>query len=410
LSWSDVAIIGAGPYGLSLAAHLSAAGVPHRIFGEPMRAWKQMPREMFLKSLGFATSLSVPAPDTDFPAWLKERGKETFEPISYADFADYGCWVQQKFVPNCEQVDVKHLARENGGFSLQLESGEVLQARQVVVAVGLGPFQQMPAVFAGLPRSLVSHTFGHADFAQFSGKEVAVIGCGQSALEAAARICEQGGKATIIVRKPGIHFHDRMPRERSLLERIRNPLSVLGPGRKNWVFEKLPWALYYLPDDRRVRLAMKYLGPVGSWWLRPRVEGKVPVVGNTNVMSATPVDGRISLKLRDDAGKETDRVFDHVISGTGFIHDLDKLTFIDGGLRSSLERVRTAPRLSTRFESSVKGLYFIGPFSAYSFGPLFRFVCGTYYAAPHAARAIIARRDSLAAEESRAGVPATSGP
>jgi thioredoxin reductase len=390
----EVAIIGAGPYGLSLAAHLNAKGVPNRIFGEPMRSWKLMPKGMFLKSLGFATSLSVPEAGMDFPSWLKERGRESFDPIGYADFAEYGEWVQKKYVPNVEPVDVTRLARNGGnGFSLTLANGETLTARQVVVAVGLGPFQRMPKEFEGLPRSLVSHTFGHDDFAEFAGKEVAVIGVGQSALEAAAMLREQGGKPLIIARGPGIFFHDRMKANRSILERLRNPLSVLGPGRKNWVFEKLPWALYFIPDDRRVKLAMSYLGPVGSWWLRPRVEGKVPVLANTEIVSATDAgNGQVALKLRDKStGRETERKFAHVISGTGFVHELDKLTFIDGALRSSLVRVKTAPRLTTNFESSVPNLYFIGPFSAYSFGPLFRFVCGVYYTAPHVAKRLVAQ-------------------
>src|SRR3954470_8301333 len=162
---TEIAIIGAGPYGISLAAHLNAKGVPNRIFGEPMKSWKVMPREMYLKSLGFATSLSVPERGMDFPTWLKQRGKESFEPISYADFAEYGEWIQQKYVPNIEKVDVARLARSGSGFSLTLENGETLTARQVVVAVGLGPFQRMPEPFKGVPQSLVSHTFGHFDFA-----------------------------------------------------------------------------------------------------------------------------------------------------------------------------------------------------------------------------------------------------
>ena len=57
----DVAIIGAGPYGLSLAAHLSAAGLSYRHFGVPMRLWRgAMPKGMYLKSQGFASNLSDP--------------------------------------------------------------------------------------------------------------------------------------------------------------------------------------------------------------------------------------------------------------------------------------------------------------------------------------------------------------
>ncbi len=57
-----VAIIGAGPYGLSIAAHLRSLGVDYRIFGRPLDTWRrQMPAGMMLKSDGFASNLSAPA-------------------------------------------------------------------------------------------------------------------------------------------------------------------------------------------------------------------------------------------------------------------------------------------------------------------------------------------------------------
>ncbi len=58
---TQVAIIGAGPYGLSLAAHLRARGIDFRIFGTPLNSWRtQMPKGMFLKSEGFASNLYDP--------------------------------------------------------------------------------------------------------------------------------------------------------------------------------------------------------------------------------------------------------------------------------------------------------------------------------------------------------------
>ena len=48
---TEVAIIGAGPYGLSLAAHLQGAAIPFRIFGSPMDSWRKlMPKGMLPKS------------------------------------------------------------------------------------------------------------------------------------------------------------------------------------------------------------------------------------------------------------------------------------------------------------------------------------------------------------------------
>jgi cation diffusion facilitator CzcD-associated flavoprotein CzcO len=54
---ADVAIVGAGPYGLSIAAHLHDRGIRYRIIGSPMQFWvSHMPDGMQLKSEGFAIS------------------------------------------------------------------------------------------------------------------------------------------------------------------------------------------------------------------------------------------------------------------------------------------------------------------------------------------------------------------
>jgi cation diffusion facilitator CzcD-associated flavoprotein CzcO len=53
-----VIIVGAGPYVLSIAAHLRARGIQFRIFGKPMETWRRhMPTGMLLKSEGFASDL-----------------------------------------------------------------------------------------------------------------------------------------------------------------------------------------------------------------------------------------------------------------------------------------------------------------------------------------------------------------
>src|ERR1700732_2144942 len=98
----DVVIVGAGPYGLSLATHLSGRGVERRIFGFPMRTWRQMPPGMYLKSFGFATSIPTPYRHYTLPEYCRTRGLEDFEPILFSTFADYGEWFQQQLVPDVE--------------------------------------------------------------------------------------------------------------------------------------------------------------------------------------------------------------------------------------------------------------------------------------------------------------------
>src|SRR5580692_10517041 len=117
-------IIGAGPYGLSIASHLSHRGVDRRIFGVPMRTWREMPPGMNLKSFGFATSIPTPQRHYTFPEYCRARGLEDFEPIEYATFAQYGEWFQEQLVPDVERTHVTAVARVGDGFEVSLETGE----------------------------------------------------------------------------------------------------------------------------------------------------------------------------------------------------------------------------------------------------------------------------------------------
>jgi cation diffusion facilitator CzcD-associated flavoprotein CzcO len=380
----DVVIVGAGPYGLSIASHLRATEARFRIFGQPMRFWREMPAQMFLKSLGFATTISNPE-RLRFDAWCRERGLEDREPCGISAFCEYGMWVQKQLVPEVEPVDVTHIARAGAAFRVALASGEAVEARQVVVAVGLRYFQRMPRALAALPQALASHTAQHPAYGEFAGKAVCVVGAGQSALEAAVLLSEAGANVRLLVRGAGPVFHGRTARKRSLLRRVKAPLTVLGEGRLNWVLQHFPLAPFFLPDDVRVRFARKHLGPAGSWWLRPRFEGKIPVHARCEIVDARPAGSGVVLRVVED-GAEREISADHVVCGTGYEVDVDRLPFLDADLRGRIDRIERAPRLDRHFQSSVPGLYFVGVSSMFSFGPLFRFVAGTAYAAPTVAR------------------------
>lgn len=66
-------IIGAGPYGLSISAHLKARGIPTLVLGEPMELWKKMPDGLCLKSVWSASSLSDPAGSYSIDRYIEEK-------------------------------------------------------------------------------------------------------------------------------------------------------------------------------------------------------------------------------------------------------------------------------------------------------------------------------------------------
>jgi FAD-dependent urate hydroxylase len=378
----QVAIVGAGPYGLSLSAHLAARGVEHRIFGRPMEFWDRIADagdERYLKSYCFGTNISAPKCGNSFADFSRPRGLETFEPCSMAQFAAYGHWFQKKNVPWAQPLEVERVARIANGFDVTVAGGERFEAAQVVVATGLAGFAYVPPEMANLPPSFYSHTSEIKSFSAFAGLDVAVVGAGQSALEAAALLYEVGARPQLLVREDSVLWQTRVPLKRSFWRKLRSPISGLGTGPKAWILTNFPGVLHRLPAAWRADFVKRHLPAEGAWWLRDRVEGKVPIQFGVTVVGARESAGRVALELRHGDRIRSQLVVDHVVAGSGYHIDVERLQFIDPKLRRGIERLERAPRLNASFESSTPGLYFIGPTSAMSFGPLFRFVVGAEY-------------------------------
>ncbi|MBV9559050.1 MAG: NAD(P)-binding domain-containing protein [Bradyrhizobium sp.] len=378
----SVAIVGAGPYGLSLAAHLAARNIEHRIFGQPMQFWSGIAEaggERYLKSYCFGTNLSAPMPGFAFADYNRPRGLETFEPCSMENFTAYGRWFQQNLVPSVERVEVERIERQTGAFVLRLADGGRCDAERVVIATGLSLFASLPPLLASLPSALVAHTSEISSFAAYSGRDVAVVGAGQSALEAAALLHEVGARPQLLVREDELLWQTRVSRERSLWRRVRSPIAGLGTGPKAWTLTHFPGAMHNVPDAWRTRFTKSHLPAEGAWWLRDRVERKVPAHLGAAVVEAGETGSRVALKVRLATGGTRQLVVDHVVAGTGYNLDVERLSFIEKRLRDAIVRLERSPRLNASFETSVPGLHFIGPSSAMSFGPLFRFVVGAEY-------------------------------
>jgi cation diffusion facilitator CzcD-associated flavoprotein CzcO len=382
---TPVAIIGAGPYGLSIAAHLAERGIENRIFGQPMSFWSNIAAagsRRYLKSYCFGTNLSAPGAGYSFADYNEPRGLETFEPCSIGNFADYGQWFQQHNVPWCESIDVRHIAPERSGFRLTLANGEQVLASQVVLATGLTGFANVPDVLAALPPKLCSHTSEVMSFSAYAGLDVAVVGAGQSALEAAALLHEAGARPQVLIREDQVYWHQRVMRERSLWRRLRSPITGLGTGPKAWALTRFPGAMHRVPENLRTRFVRSHLSAEGAWWLRERVEGIVPMRLSNTVIGARECDGRVELQLRATlSGRVEALKVDRVIAGSGYLVDVDRMTVLDGSLRAGIRRIGQTPRLDSTFQTTVPALRIVGPATAMSFGPLFRFVVGAEFTA-----------------------------
>jgi FAD-dependent urate hydroxylase len=392
-------VIGAGPYGLSVAAHLKERGVPTRVVGDAMSAWREnMPRGMFLKSEPEASSLSSPRPGSTLRDYLREIGRKPLgldEPVPIDLFVDYGLWFQQRCVPELENEHVTSLRRVGSAFELTFASGETLQASSVVVASGHVSYAHVPAELLRVaegsptPNGLVSHSSQHRDFDAFVGRRVAVVGAGQSALESAALLHEAGAHVTALVRRNELAWNqqpDTTPV--SGPRRLLAPRSGLGRGWRLFVFGRAPAMIRYLPDAKRLELLTGVLGPAGAWWLRDRVDGAVDVQLGCKIASVAAARDATRLSLDSESSGSKSLEVDHVLAATGYRVDLDVLPFLDPGLGAAVDKISGAPRLDASFESSVPGLYFTGLASAATFGPAMRFVHGTRFAARRISAAI----------------------
>ena len=386
----DVAIVGAGPYGLSLAAHLRAAGVNYRHFGKPMRLWRgAMPQGMFLKSQGFASNLSDPGGTHTLEAFCEATGHPYASyglPVPLENFINYGQWFQSELDLKVEEVLVTGTVQRADGFILT-SGDEQLLARRVVVAIGVEHFAYVPEPLRDLPAGLCTHSSAHTDLAAFHGKEIVVVGAGQSALESAALLHENGAIVQVLVRRQEVAWNgEPLPLNRPLLQRLREPEAGLGSGWATWFYSNHPDLFRQLPRNTRAYRARTALGPAGACWLRPRVEGQFPVMVSHAVTWAKPQDGRVRLGVTTPSGASRELEADHVIAATGYRIDLGQLQFLPDAIRFRLRTVAGSPAVRRHYQSSVAGLYFVGPVVAPTFGPAMRFVFGSGHASPVVAR------------------------
>jgi hypothetical protein len=390
---THVAVIGAGPYGLSIASHLRAKHVSCRVFGVPMLMWRQhMPQGMVLKSDAFASNLS--APGNEFPLErFFEENRQPYTPVGLRTPLEtliaYGLEFQRRHVGRVEESQVVSVSRSGRQFQIDLDTGEQFKVDKVVVASGLMAFRNCPISLSNLPDDSWSHVSAHRDLTPFVGKRVIVMGAGQSALETAALLREKGADVTIVARRP-VHWYDPAQEvvKTDLWSRVRRPNFGLGPGWRMWFWSEAPAAFRHLSP--RVRLAKAYttFGPAGSGWLKHRVDGLVPI--HTGVIRAVHCRGdEVHMSVHQGEGPGEGAVHltaDHVIAATGYAPNIRRLSFLEPMLPAikcldNGQQAGALPALDRVFQSSVPGLHFVGAISASTFGPSMRFIYGTRFTA-----------------------------
>jgi thioredoxin reductase len=386
----DVAVIGAGPYGLSLAAFFSGRGINYRIYGEPMESWRKgMPPGMSLKSDGWSSSLYNPGTPFTLAEFCRSKRipyHDSQTPVSLETFVSYGIAFQQRFAPQVERRRLIALSRREDRFDLVFDVGPSITANRVVLAVGTHSFGFIPQALKVLPEDRLSHSSQHGPIEQLKDKHVTVIGSGASATDLAALLHEQGSDVLLVSRTRTLGFGSRSRLHRSFLQKIRSPGTGIGSGWVLKICAEKPGLFHTLPKAIRRHLVETELGPSGGWFMAQRVYGHVPLSLGRSVESASMTNGKVHLKLRTSDGTTEIVPTDHVIAATGYQTEVRRLAFLDADLQRAMRLIENAPALSRNYETSIPGLFVVGFASGYSFGPVARFVYGAMHPARHLAK------------------------
>lgn len=364
-------------------------------FGEPMGFWAQhMPRGMLLRSARRASSISDPRRALTLDDYERARGAPLSAPVTLDEFVAYARWFGEQVVPDLDSRRVTHVQRNGSGFVLTLDDGESLAVARVVVAGGLARFARPVAALAGVPDGFVLHSSEVRDPSAFDGRSVIVVGAGQSALETAALLHEAGAQVELVARSPALRWLSNdlgrgEARARRLADRLLHPPTGVGPPGPNWI-AAFPDVFRRMPESLKPEIDRVCVAPMGSAWLKTRLADVRQTTGRT-IAAAAPADGKLEVTL-DDGSRRT---VDHVVLGTGYEVDIGRYEFLDPRLLQEVRTVAGSPVLGVGFESSVRGLHFVGASAAWSYGPVMRFVIGTWYAAPALARYVTGRRPEL---------------
>lgn len=384
---TEIAVIGAGPHGLGATERLRAAGREVCVIGEPMSFWHTMPKGLWMRSRRNGSSIGEVTGPLSMEGYTADTQAVVERHLRLTTFIEYGLWYQQRVAPDVIRQKVAKLERNGRGFVLTFDDGTQLRASRVLTATGIAEFTRRPAMLRQLPTDLASHVADHGDYERFRGKSVAIIGAGQSALESAALMHEGGAEVEVLARQPQVHYlHgdgliDGLGRLAPLFYAPTDvgPIGISRLVATPEVFRRFPRPLFDVIAARAIR-------PAGASWLKPRLP-EVPIIAGAVVTHAVPNNDKLDLQLSNG----TRRRVDHLLFATGYDVDIRRYPFLDRALAEQIRCVDGYPVLKRGLESSVPRLHFLGAPAARSYGPVMRFVAGSWFSSKAIAKTVAAQ-------------------
>lgn len=355
-------IVGAGPFGLGLAAYLRERQHDFLLVGKPMEFWERhMPQGMLLRSNANWYL------DADH-RWTIERFFTEHQPpisltapITREDYIAYMGWFTKQTGISAISQYVSSLRKEEDQFIAVLDNGDVIQAQQIVLATGFQYFAFSPdRLVSLLPPGRYQHSCDAVDMDKYSGRRVLVIGGSQSAFESAALLREAGASHIHISYRhdtPGFEEADWSWVETIVGNMVSNPawFRELSPEEQENYRYKL-WA------EGRLKVEP---------WLKERVCQPEVTLHPRSEIESVGLQADQALQIRLTNGDEFE--VDDVMLATGYQVDIRRLPFLDESVLNSMEIKNGFPVLDLQFQSSIPGLYFSSFPAGQSFGPFFGF-------------------------------------
>ena len=382
---TDLLIIGAGPFGLAVAAQASHLGIEHVVAGKPLAFWKQnMPAGMYLRSAcdWHLDPLNIHTID----AFLAERGQtaKDVEPLSLDFYLSYAEWFQQQKQITPVPWHIERLDVMNDGFTAITTAGETIRARNVVIAPGFTHFTNIPAALKSrLPAGRFVHTCDFVDFSTARGKSYLIVGGRQSAFEWAALLLEAGASAVAIS-----HRHDSPAFAEADWSWVNQMVETIGDN-PNW-FRRLSQAE---KDDVNHRLWAEGRLKVEPW-LEARLDSdRVRVLPRTEIVEGVENNGELEIKLSNSEMITCDQI----VLATGYKVDITRLPILSAGnILDQLETRNGFPVLDEHFQTSIPSLFITSMPATQDFGPFFAFTISVRVSARLICEAIEATKGTKA--------------
>ena len=356
-------IVGAGPFGLSMAAYAKYKDLDYLVIGKPMSFWKEnMPKGMLLRS-GRDWHLCPEGIYTiDKYLETKQLKLEDVEPLSLDFYLSYTEWFQEQAKVQIQESLVQRLDHSNNQFVATLDDGQTITANNLLLAIGFRYFKNVPTELAEIiPATRFSHTCDLVNFDSLKGKKCLIIGGRQSAYEWAALINENGAAAIYVS-----HRHE-MPQFTESDWVWVSPMMDTMTKNRGWFRN--------LPKQKREEIQRRFwaegrlkLEP----WLWPRIEKRnIKIWPSSRVVACKELPtGELEVKL--DIGEGL--TVDHIILATGYKVNMENVPFLAAGnVLSKLKMQEGYPVLDENFQSNIPGLFITSMAATRDFGNVFAF-------------------------------------